>query len=126
MSVLVVAEHVRGRVNRVTFELLAAARKLAEPVGLVVIGRNPADLDLLEADADEILLVEGPEEFDSDVYRAVLGALIDERKPLLVLTAFTANAMAFAPAVASRVGAGFASDVFWVRLAPGGVIARRA
>lgn len=126
MSTLVFGEHVDGRVNPVTYELLAAARELAAPVTLVVVGREPGELGLATADADEILHVPGPQEFDSDVYRAVLAALVGERAPSVVLTAFTANGMAFAPAVAARLGLGFASDVFAVERAPEGVIARRA
>ena len=50
-----------------------------------------------------------PEEFENDVYQAALEALIAERKPDAVLLGFTVNSMGFAPAVAAKLGLGFAS-----------------
>ena len=43
MSVLVVAEHIRGQVRDVTRELIAAGRQLG-PVTVAVIAREPAAL----------------------------------------------------------------------------------
>jgi len=126
MSALVVAEHIRGKASPVTHELLSAAHELVESVALVVIGRDPSELGLTNAAADEILRVDGPEEFDSDTYRAVLEALITERAPSLVLTAFSANSMAYAPAVAARLSLSLASDVVAAEISDSGVSAQRS
>jgi electron transfer flavoprotein alpha subunit len=125
MSTLVVAEHVQGGLSPVTLELLSAARELSPPVSLVLVGRDAAELGLERAAADEILQVPGPAEFDPDVYRRVLATLISERQPVAVLAGFSANAMAFAPAVAAKLGLGLATDVFGLSGGADGVVANR-
>jgi len=54
VSVLVVAEHVRGRVRDVTYELVTAGRQLGGPVAVAVIGRDPAALDVQREGVDEV------------------------------------------------------------------------
>ena len=47
MSVLVVAEHLRGQVRDVTFELIAAGRELGGPLAVAVIGADPGALNVM-------------------------------------------------------------------------------
>ena len=42
MSVLIVAEHLRGELRPVTLELIAAAKELAGPVAVAVIAKDPS------------------------------------------------------------------------------------
>jgi electron transfer flavoprotein alpha subunit len=127
MSVLVVAEHVRGQVRDVTYELIAAGRGLGGPLMVAAIGPNPAAFDLNRAGVDEIVQVSvEPEEFESDAYQQVLEALIAERKPDLVLVGFTVNSIGYAPAAAAKLGLAFASDVFAVRREGDATVATRA
>jgi electron transfer flavoprotein alpha subunit len=95
-----------------------AAHETGEPVEMLVIGRDPGTLRVAEMGADLVLHVDGPEEFDSDVYRYVLAAVVEQRAPRLVLTPFSSHGMAYAPAVAAKLGLGFASDV--INLSPVG------
>src|SRR5436305_3100745 len=115
MSVLVVAEHIRGQIRDVTKELVTAAGDLGGPVAVALIARDPGALQSqveLEG-VDEIVRVQvEPDEFENDVYQAALEALIAERQPRAVLAGFTVNSMGFAPAVAVKLGLGYASDVF--------------
>jgi len=126
---LIVAEHLRGRLRDVTRELVTAAQDFPRPVCVAVIAADPGPL-AAEADlrgVDEIVSVRtGGDEFENDVYRYALEALLGQRKPDLVLTGFTVNSMGYAPAVAAKLGLGFASDVFAASLEDGSVIARRA
>ena len=129
MSVLVVAEHLRGALRDVTLELISAAKELEGPVAVAVIAREPSALvDAVNVDGvDEILSVRvEQEEFENDVYQAALEQLIDERKPDVVLLGFTVNSMGYGPAVAAKLGLGFASDVFGLRREDGAVVATRA
>jgi electron transfer flavoprotein alpha subunit len=94
-------------------------------VEVLAIGRDPSTLELADVGADLLLHADGPEEFDSDVYRQVLTAIVEQRAPRLVLTPFSAHAMAYAPAVAAKLGLGFASDVIGLSTSGDGTRARR-
>jgi electron transfer flavoprotein alpha subunit len=126
-SVLVVAEQLRGRVRDVTYELISAAQSLGGPVSVAVIGTDPAALDVNRAGVDEVVQVRVAQaEFESDVYQAALERLIAEREPRVVLLGFTVNGMGYGPAVATKLGLGFASDVFAVADDGGSIVATRA
>ena len=127
MSVLVVAEHLRGQVRDVTFELIAAGRELGGPLAVAVIGADPGALNVNRAGVDEVVHVQVEQaEFENDVYQHALEALIAERRPRVILLGFTVNSLGYGPAVAIKLGLGFASDVFAVRPDGGSLIATRA
>jgi electron transfer flavoprotein alpha subunit len=129
MSVLVVAEHLRGELRPVTLELVTAARELEGPVAVAVIAADPSALTgAVDVEGvDEILAVEvEADEFENDVYKVAVEQLVQERQPQAILVGFTVNSMGYAPAVAARLGLGFASDVFSVRGEGGAVVAERA
>jgi electron transfer flavoprotein alpha subunit len=127
MSVLVIAEHVQGRLRDVTFELVSAARSLGGPVTVAVIAADPAAFDLAREGVDEVVHVAvAQEEFENDVYQRALEALIEERTPEAVLAGFTVDSMGYAPAVAAKLGLGFAGDVFSVARENGAIVATRA
>src|SRR5438132_9146740 len=109
---LVVAEHLQGKVRDVTRELVGGAGELGGPVALAVIARDPSRFDVDLQGVDEIVGVHvDQEEFENDVYQQALEALIAERRPDAVLLGFTVNSMGYGPAVAAKLGLGFASDV---------------
>jgi electron transfer flavoprotein alpha subunit len=124
MSVLVIAEHVQGRVRDVTYELISAARELGGPVTVAVIG---GDLDVGRDGVDEVVRVRvEQDEFENDVYQAALESLLAERQPEIVLLGFTVNSMGYGGAVAAKLGLGFASDVFAVARDGDSLVATRA
>ena len=128
MSVLVVAEHLRGEVRPVTLELVTAAKELGGPVAVAVIAKDPGSIaDSVNVEGvDEILAVAvDQEEFENDVYQQALEQLLSERDFDVVLLGFTVNSMGYGPALAAKLGLGFASDVFAVR-DDGGLVATRA
>lgn len=127
MSVLVVAEQVRGQVRDVTYELITAGRELGGPVAVAVIGPDPVALDLNRTGVDEIIRVQvNQTEFENDVYQQALEALITQRRPRVVLLGFTVNSIGYGPAVAAKLGLPFASDVFALRREGGSLVATRA
>ena len=128
MSVLIVAEHLRGELRPITLELIAAAKELQGPAAVAVIAKDPSALaDAVDVEGvDEILSVKvDQEEFENDVYQQALEQLIQQRQPWLTLLGFTVNSMGYGPAVATKLGLGFASDVFALR-DEGGLVATRA
>jgi electron transfer flavoprotein alpha subunit len=129
MSVLVVAEHLRGELRPITLELVSAARELEGPLAVAVIAADPdplAEAARVEGVDEVVKVVAGPDEFENDVYQEALEGLIHEREPNAVLLGFTVNSMGYGPAVAAKLGLGFASDVFGLGQEDGTVVAQRA
>jgi electron transfer flavoprotein alpha subunit len=129
VSVLVVAEHLRGEVRPVTLELISAAKDLGGPVAVAVIAASPdpiVEAVSVEGVDEVVKAAAGPDEFENDVYQQALEALIEERKPEAILLGFTINSMGYGPAVAAKLGLGFASDVFSLSQEGGAVLAERA
>ena len=128
MSVLVVAEHLRGQVRDVTRELITAGRELG-PVTVAVIGQDPGSLvDAVDIDgvAEIVTVTIGAAEFENDAYQAAAEALIADRKPRVTLLGFTVNSMGYGPAAAVKLGLGFASDVHGIALEGDAVVATRS
>jgi electron transfer flavoprotein alpha subunit len=67
----------------------------------------------------------GADPVNGEAHRAVVAALVRERRPAVVLAGFTVGAMSWAPAVAASAGLGFASDIVAARVEDGAVIATR-
>jgi electron transfer flavoprotein alpha subunit len=129
MKTLVVAEHVRDELRPITLELISAARSLGGPVEVAVIAAEPgAFTEAVNVEGvDEILAVTVErDEFENDVYQRAIEQLIAERSPDVVLLGFTVNSMGYGPALAAKLGAGFASDVFAVRDEDGELVAERS
>jgi len=128
MSVLVVAEHLRGQVRDVTRELITAGRELG-PVTVAVIGKDPAslvDAVNIEGVAEIVTVTIAAGEFENDAYQAAVEALIADRQPRVTLLGFTVNSMGYGPAAAVKLGLGFASDVHGVTLEGDALIATRS
>jgi electron transfer flavoprotein alpha subunit len=114
-GILVVAESRRGELREVSLELVGAALALKEqaggPLAVAVIGVDHAD-PLGAAGVDEILTVTSPtEHFEAHVHAAALEALIQREQPQIVILGHTIDSLGFGPAVAVKLGLGFASDV---------------
>jgi electron transfer flavoprotein alpha subunit len=126
---LVVAEHLQGHLRDVTRELVTAARELGGPVAVAVIAADPGALSeeaALEGVDEVVRVPAGAAEYENDTYQQVLEALIAERQPEVVLVGFTVSSMGYAPAVAAKLGLGFASDVFGFSRDGSRIVARRA
>jgi electron transfer flavoprotein alpha subunit len=129
VSVLVVAEHLRGELRPVTLELVSAAKELEGPVAVAVVARDPsAFVDAVNVEGvDEIVTVAvDADEFENDVYAQALAGLLEERRPEVTFLGFTVNSMGFGPAVATKLGLGFASDVLAVRSEGAALVAERS
>jgi electron transfer flavoprotein alpha subunit len=129
MKTLVVAEHVRGELRPISLELVTAAKSLGGPVEVAVIAADPAAFtDALNVEGvDEILAVKvDRDEFENDVYQRAVEQLVAERSPDVVLLGFTVNSMGYGPALAAKLGSGFASDVFAVSDDGGELVAERS
>lgn len=125
---LVIAEHLKGVVKDATLECVAAAVQLGQPVSVAVIAAEPGNLtpQVNVEGVTEIIEVPVPAaEFENDIYKEVVIALIATREPSVVLAPFSVSSYGYGAAVAIHSGLGFASDVFDLRLEPEEVVAQR-
>jgi electron transfer flavoprotein alpha subunit len=118
-DILVVAEHLKGELSDMTFELLALARRLAGQTGgtsvIALIGGDAAMSSQLGA-ADRVVTVGEGElaDFNPESWSAALEAVVDKVEPRVVLVGYTAMGMDLASTLAERRGqphAAFAIDV---------------
>jgi electron transfer flavoprotein alpha subunit len=129
VSTLVVAEHREGRVLPVTYELIAAAASLGEPVVVAVVGAGAAALAgaVDVAGVDEVLCVQTPSrEFENDIVQHALEGVYEQRRPRAILVGFTVDSLGYAPAAAIGLGLGFASDVWGIAVQDGEIVATRS
>lgn len=97
------------------FELLAAARSLAEPAGwtveALVCAADPAAACAEITAADRVLTVAHPSlsPYLPEAHAAVLHAVVAERQPDLVLFGYTTAGLDLAPATAGRTGRALAA-----------------
>jgi electron transfer flavoprotein alpha subunit len=112
--ILVVAEQREGKLNRATWETLAAAQQAGGPIAVVVPGASVAGVagELAAADVKEIVALESPalEPYTPDGYVTALAGIIGDLTPTLVLLPHTYQTRDFAPALAARLQRAIVTD----------------
>jgi electron transfer flavoprotein alpha subunit len=118
-GILVIAEQRRGELRPVTLEMVGAAqavrRSADERVAVALLADEPQRLipGVSVAGVDEIVTVQtAARDFDPDALEAAVGALIEARRPALVLVPHSIDSFGYAAALAARGNYGFATDVF--------------
>ena len=125
--ILVVAEqHRNGRLNRATWEAVAAAQQLSgggdeakdevkDEIKIVALGSALDDVskELAAAGAGEVLAMSAAalEPYTPDAYIAALADLIRSEGPHTIVGAHTYQARDFMPALAARMSASLVTDV---------------
>ena len=116
-EIIVIAEHRRGELRDITWEMLSKGRQLAEStgseLGVALLGKGVGPIaEALKPKANRVFLIEDErlEFFNSETYEKVLIQLITERKPILTLIGHTATGMDFAPSLAVRLKIPLATD----------------
>jgi len=115
-DVLAVAEHRRGDLRDVSFELITAGRQLADAQGgdlhLAVVGGDvDAFADELNREGvDVVHTVDEGEEFNHDVYVQAVEQLYDDLGATALVTPNSVNGLDYAPAVAERLGVPLVTD----------------
>jgi electron transfer flavoprotein alpha subunit len=131
-GVLVIAEQRRGELRPVSLELITAAQSLRQKEGdtvtVAVLAPSPDSFvdSLRVAGVDEIVTVKvAAAEFDPDTFETAVGALIEARKPAVVLVAHSVDSFGYAAALAAKLKLGFATDVFKAERIDGELVATR-
>ncbi|PSP57148.1 electron transfer flavoprotein subunit alpha/FixB family protein [Halobacteriales archaeon QS_1_67_19] len=116
VDVLAVAEHRRGDLRDVSFELISAGRELVDATGgdlhVAVIGGNTEEFGdkLNRKGVDFVHTVSEGEEFNHDIYRQAVEALHAEIDPEALLLPNSVNGLDYAPAVANSLDLPLATD----------------
>src|SRR5438445_11338288 len=107
---LVIAEQRGGKLNRATWEAIAAAQQLAagDAVAVLVPGASVASVarELAAAQAKEIVTIENPalEPYTPDAYTEALQQAIAQLSPSVVWRAYTLQPRDFDPTLAAPLG----------------------
>jgi electron transfer flavoprotein alpha subunit len=119
MSVLVIAEQRDGKLNRATWETIAAAQQAGGPLRVAVIGAAVEAVagELAAAECERVIAVEDQAlgEYTADGFVLALSALIEQEQPALVFLPHTYQTRDFAPALAARLGRPLITDVTGVK-----------
>ncbi|NIQ00617.1 MAG: electron transfer flavoprotein subunit alpha/FixB family protein [Nitrospinaceae bacterium] len=117
-DIWIVVEHSQGGVKPVSLEGISAARSLAEKSGgrvkaVVLSGSVGEEIRALsQCGVDQVVVIVDPEleTYSSSRYLSALLSLIGSQPPLVVLMAATNHGKELAPALASGLGSGLATD----------------
>ena len=124
--ILVIAEQRGGRLNRASWEVIAAAQQLAagDPITVVLPGGDVsvAGEELSAAAVAEVVLLQHAalEPYTPDGIVQALDAFVRGAAPSLVLLPHTYQTRDFAPALAARLGRSLITDCVGVRDSTGG------
>jgi electron transfer flavoprotein alpha subunit len=115
VTILVVAEQRDGKLNRATWETIAAAQQSGGQVRIAVVGAgvDGAAGEVAAAECEGVTVVDDPAlgQYTADGYVQALSALIEQEKPALVFLPHTYQTRDFAPALASRLSRALITDV---------------
>ncbi len=119
--ILVIAEQRGGKLNRASWETIAAAQQLAadQPVTVAVPGHGVQAVasELAAAQVKEVVTVEHAllEPYTPDGYTAALQSAIEQLSPTLVVLPHTYQTRDFAPKLAARLNRAILTDVTAVK-----------
>ena len=117
MTVLAVAEHRRGDLRDVSFELVTAGRELADELGaelsVAVIGGDVEGFadELNREGVDTVYTVAEGEEFNHGIYTQAIEQLHADIDPTALLLPNSVNGLDYAPAVSEQLDLPLVTDV---------------
>jgi electron transfer flavoprotein alpha subunit len=120
--ILVIAEQKDGKLNRASWEVVAAAQQVAagsRPIKIAVFGQDVAAVaaDLAQADVAEVLAVNDAllGAYTPDAYVQAAQQVIEAEGPSLVFLTHTYQTRDFAPTLATRLDRALVTDVVGVK-----------
>jgi electron transfer flavoprotein alpha subunit len=113
--ILVIAEHRDGKLNRATWEAIAAAQRAGGTVRIALLGSGVDALaaELSAADVEEVVVAEHAalDAYTADGYVLAIAALMASEQPSHLFFPHTYQTRDFAPALAARVNRALVTDV---------------
>ena len=121
--ILVVAEQREGKLNRASWEAIAAAQQIGGELKIALLGSGVDGVasELAAADVAEVVVVDAPalEHYTSDGQVVALAGVIAQESPSHVLLPHTYQTRDFAPALAARLQRALITDVTAVKSSGG-------
>lgn len=112
--ILVIAEQRDAVLNPVSWEVIAAAQQIGDPVTVAVAGHGIASVanELASAGVVEVLTLDDPalEAYTADAFVQAWAQVIEAESPSLVLLPHTYQTRDFAPTLAARLGRALVTD----------------
>jgi electron transfer flavoprotein alpha subunit len=117
-GIWIIVEQSKGKIRKVSLELLSKAREIAdetgEPLVAAIAGGGIAELaaEVAPYGADRVILIDDEKlaDYTTGAYTSALSKLIRKEEPKAVLLGNTAVGKDLAPRLAQRLGVGMASD----------------
>jgi electron transfer flavoprotein alpha subunit len=126
-GVLVLAEHLRGELSDITYEMLGAGRKVADglgaPLHAALVGRGGAALAPKLGAADQVFVIDTPELEvpPAKLVAAAVKALMERKGDGLVLVGGTNLSMGIGTALGEQAGVAFVNFGRELKAADGGI-----
>ena len=128
-NVWVLAEVTGGKAHKVTYELLGAAKKLADKlpggknkVVCIVLGSGIEKIaeTFFHYYADRVIMVDDPvlSKFNDAIYAAVVSRLVKKYRPAVLISGATSRGRSIMPRVAVQVEAGLTADCTGLDIEP--------
>ena len=128
-NIYIIAEHLRGKLDDVTFEMLGKGEELAGAMGgevaVVLMGHNVKDLAGQFGAANKVICVdnEALADFNPEAYAQTAAAVIESGKPGLVFTSYSSFGVELAPSLSVSNNLSLAAYVSNVSAADGKITA---
>jgi electron transfer flavoprotein alpha subunit len=120
--ILVIAEQRAGKLNRATWESIAAAQQLGQPISVAVLGSGVAAIasELATAQVQDVVTIDVPalEPYTPDGFTSALAQAIDQLKPAIVVLPHTYQTRDFAPKLAAKLDRALVTDVTAIKSGP--------
>jgi electron transfer flavoprotein alpha subunit len=122
--ILIVVEHANGKVNKSTWEMVTAARELAQdmgreaPITALVLGSNVAPIAAeIARGVDQVLVADLPAlaQYDSEVWSAAVAQIATEGEASVILIGGSRSGREYSPRVAVRLDAPLLEDVITLK-----------
>jgi electron transfer flavoprotein alpha subunit len=119
----VIAEHSDGKVNPITYEVIAFAREFGKRFGgettVVVVGfpAEPIAEEIAVASGCEVIGInsEAASNYSAEVYRSLISRLLESHTPQYIFIPHSATGWDFAPALAVDIGASCITGVSGIK-----------
>jgi electron transfer flavoprotein alpha subunit len=122
--ILVIAEQRGGKLNRASWEAIAAAQGAGDTIKVALPGSgvDSGAAELAAAEVSEVIALDSSSlaDYTADGYVMALAALIQQEQPGRVLFAHTYQTRDFAPALAARLERSLITDVTGIKSHDGG------
>ena len=131
-QIFVLAEHRKGQLRDTTWEAIAAGRKLGAELGsdltCLLLGSNIESMsEVLAKECPKVIAVDDPRfaTFNSEPLSKALGAILQDRKPFMLIMCNSNSVLELAPALSVSTDAALATDCFGFEVRDGKPLAWR-